>query len=133
MHKMIVSANGVGLAAPQINEPFQIAIISPNQNKMDAIEIINPRITAFHDPIPFVEGCLSVPGEHVHSVRYTTITLEFDDRFGKSHKKHLEGLEAIIAQHECDHLKGKLITQFLTPIQQHLLELRLLKSSVKSS
>jgi len=99
--------SGIGLAANQIGIDAKVAIIRiPNKEKID---LINPKIVEYDGEIVFYkENCLSLPDlkKEITTQRYEQITIEngFDEA-----KYVFYGVEAIIAQHEVDHLEGKLI------------------------
>ena len=118
-------ANGVGLAAPQIGQSLQLAVIESlpktdeegNQieDSRELFVIINPRIVwESRDVVDGIEGCLSIPGyvgevERAHAVR-----VRAQDRRGKPVKFRLKGWTARIFQHEIDHLNGVLFIDKLT-------------------
>ena len=108
---------GIGLAAPQINEPLRLAIIElPGGNSRygeipeipltvfvnPGIEILNP------DPAGYWEGCLSVPGLRGFVERPQHIRVTALDLAGDSQVLELEGFPATVFQHEFDHLDGRL-------------------------
>ena len=118
-------ASGVGLAAPQIGQSLQLAVIESlpktdeegNQieDSRELFVIINPRIVwESRDVVDGIEGCLSIPGyvgevERAHAVR-----VRAQDRRGKPVKLRLKGWTARIFQHEIDHLNGVLFIDKLT-------------------
>ncbi len=96
---------GIGLAAIQLSIPRQAFIIKlPNK---DVIKIWNPEIMEWgEEEILIGEGCLSLPATFNRSVaRKTELTLKNGD--GRTYV--LEGMEAIVAQHEMAHLRGRLL------------------------
>ncbi len=108
-------ANGAGLAATQIGEPYRIAVMEVNQNPrypykppIPLTVAINPLIQYLDDEIVDInEGCLSVPLRgNVH--RHVNIRVGYRDRDGLSHDETKRGLTAGTWQHECDHLDGLL-------------------------
>lgn len=123
-------APGVGLAAPQINIPLQLAVIEyaegeddedspenapPPQKKL--FVIINPEITKVSDEKVFgIEGCLSIPNLVGEVERHQSIEVKALNRHGKPTKIKAEGWLARIFQHEIDHLNGVLYTDKATRI-----------------
>lgn len=108
---------GIGLAAPQIDEPLRLAIIEipGGQSRYGEIEampltaFINPTITVLDEASAgFWEGCLSVPGLRGFVERPQHIRVEFTDGQGESRALELKGFWATVFQHEFDHLDGKL-------------------------
>ena len=135
MFETMEEQEGIGIAAPQINVSKQVAIVGiPTDNpryeeQMDeqegdeeedpfeAIVIINPVIKPQGDTIlGFWEGCLSVPGLRGYVERPDHIITEFYDMEGKKQELELKGFPAIVFQHECDHLEGKLYVDRITDI-----------------
>ncbi len=101
------AAEGIGLAAPQINVSLRIAV-----TEIDGFVkyFINPKITSFSkEKVFFEEGCLSLPGKFYSIERSESITIRYTDEKGKERKERARGLLAICLQHEQDHLDGILI------------------------
>lgn len=92
---------GIGLSAIQIGILLQIGIIRI-QNK-EPINLYNPKIIEKEDPIKFNERCLSIPGLNILTKRYNSIVWENGD----GQRYCAEGIEAIVVQHELDHMQGK--------------------------
>jgi len=109
-----VSANGVGIAAPQVAQSYRLFIVAsrptlryPNAPSMPATAMINPRIVGHSTEIvKDWEGCLSVPGIRGLVPRYQAIEVEYTTRDGKLEKQELTDFVARIFQHEYDHLEG---------------------------
>ena len=100
-------AQGIGLAAPQINRSIRLAVIEVEGKRT---VMINPKITSYsREKILFEEGCLSLPKEYFLIERSERITVRYEDEQGKEVKKRASGLFAIVVQHEVDHLDGVLI------------------------
>ncbi len=118
-------ANGVGLAAPQIGQSLQLAVIEtlPKTDEegndipdsRELFVIINPRIVwESRDVIDGIEGCLSIPGYVGEVERSYAVRVRAQDRRGKPLKLRLRGWTARIFQHEIDHLNGVLYIDKLT-------------------
>ncbi len=101
------SANGVGLAAPQVGISKRIIVVENmvGDNKV-ALTLINPKITQKKGKVKFCEGCLSLPGVSNDVVRPEFITVEALNLDGDMLKINADGLLARIIQHETDHLDG---------------------------
>ena len=107
-------ANGVGIAAPQVAQSFQILIVAsrpnpryPHAPEMEPTAIINPQIVSHSEEmVKGWEGCLSIPGIRGLVPRYQEIEVTYIDRNGLSHKRHFTDFVARILQHEIDHLYG---------------------------
>lgn len=119
------SANGVGLAAPQIGENRRLAIIEslPDYDEdgdeipgsRDLFVIVNPDVVwRSNDVEDGIEGCLSIPGYLGEVERPLSIRVRAQDRHGKKLKLKLSGWTARIFQHEIDHLNGILYIDKLT-------------------
>lgn len=119
------AANGVGLAAPQIGQSLQMAVIeslpktddegNEIENSRELFVIVNPRIVwESRDVVDGIEGCLSIPGYLGEVERAFSVRVRAQDRHGKPLKLRLKGWTARIFQHEIDHLKGVLFIDKLT-------------------
>lgn len=109
MKKIMITNNGVGLAANQIGENLAIFIA---QNNEEIIEFINPRIISFKGQQKIVEeGCLSLPRVWGYLKRFPEVTIEYQNIWNKRKRKKAKDLLAQIIQHEIDHLEGKLFTE----------------------
>ena len=112
----MAARDGAGLAAPQIGVPLRVVIygITANPRYPEAPPIpetvlINPVITPLNGGRQRGwEGCLSVPGLRGLVERWQRIHLDWRSADGDSHRRLLEGFEARVVQHECDHLDGVL-------------------------
>jgi peptide deformylase len=95
--------NGVGLAANQVGYNKRIIIVNTRGFKA---AMINPVITKGFGSVKSPEGCLSFPKGIVRVERAKQITVEWRDDHGEMQKQKFRGLEAMIIQHETDHLNG---------------------------
>jgi peptide deformylase len=99
--------NGIGLAAPQIGIPQRWAVINLNETPYF---IFNPEILERDGEILMEEGCLSLPHEKHPVRRSEKIRVKYQELDGRYRIRTLKGLEAVVYQHELDHLNGKLIS-----------------------
>ena len=107
MFEMMHQADGLGLAAPQIDLALRLCVIEIEGDKM---VFINPQLTSLsREKIIFEEGCLSLPGQFLPIERSERVTVRFQDEHGADRKIKASGLLAIALQHEVDHLDGILI------------------------
>lgn len=104
--KTMLVADGLGLAAPQVNK--SIRVIALNVGDQPQI-YINPKILkkSWRKNI-MEEGCLSVPGVWGNVKRPIKVVLEYTDLNGQNHKIKVSDLPARVFQHEIDHLDGVL-------------------------
>ena len=105
-------AGGCGLAAPQVGVLRRIAVIEVEEGKV--YELINPKIIAFSGEQTEQEGCLSNPGAYGYTKRPAAVTVRATDRHGRVYDLSGTELLARAICHECDHLDGKLYTDFQT-------------------
>jgi peptide deformylase len=125
MRETMNDAPGVGLAAPQVGIPLQLAVIEDREENMKDLSrevlaererkvvpfhvIINPVLT-LESPaeIEFFEGCLSLPGLVALVPRARKVKVECLDEHGQAKLIRASGWYARILQHEIDHLSGAL-------------------------
>jgi peptide deformylase len=125
MRETMYDAPGVGLAAPQIGLPLQIAVIEDPESILDDVPpqelaakerrpvpfhvIINPAVTRLgEEKAHFYEGCLSLAGFSAVVPRARTVRVEYLDESGAARVVEASGWYARILQHEIDHLRGAL-------------------------
>jgi len=114
MKELMHGANGVGLAATQVGVLRRLFVFAPDDERV--LALINPSIPTRGDMSDTDdEGCLSIQGINVPVERPTSIRLEGLDENGEEVAYELEGMAARIAQHEYDHLDGKLMLDRTTP------------------
>jgi peptide deformylase len=104
------ASGGVGLAAPQISSALDLAIIRVDEERV--LPLLNSEIVAQEGQEIALEGCLSLPGLSVFVQRASEITIKSQDLEGQEMTVELEGVAARVAQHELDHLRGKLIIDY---------------------
>lgn len=103
----------VGLAAPQVGSDLRIAVMDATRHPKAKIAsglivLINPEIDAREGSVIQREGCLSLPDLTANVHRASRVGVKTFDGSGALREFWLEGFEAIVAQHEVDHLDGKL-------------------------
>jgi peptide deformylase len=114
MSSLMLDASGVGLAATQVGVLRRVFVFVPEDDQVAVL--VNPEIVRRSDEVDTDdEGCLSIQGITVPVERAVSIRLEGRDENGKDVALDLEGLPARIAQHEYDHLDGKLIIDRTPP------------------
>jgi peptide deformylase len=113
----MAAANGAGIAAPQIGVNLQVVIFGsttvnpryPDRELVPPTVLINPVITPLgSDEAQAWEGCLSVPGLRAMVPRWAHVRYTGFDEKGQPIDRTVEGFHALVVQHECDHLIGKL-------------------------
>jgi len=107
--------DGVGLAAPQVHESRQIAVIEVHNSKrypwaadVPLLILVNPVfLSQSEETEEGWEGCLSVEGFRGKVPRSKQVSVRFFDREGREQKLEAQGFPAVVIQHELDHLAGK--------------------------
>ena len=118
---------GIGLAAIQVGITKRILVMDVSEDKSEPLVLINPRILDRSGSIESNEGCLSVPGFYEPVRRASRIEIEYLDRSGKRVRRHWEGIHAVCAQHEIDHLDGKLFVDYLSSLKRNRIRKRIEK------
>ena len=109
MLQTMYSANGIGLAAPQVGIHKQLIVIDIALDQPDKppLVLINPKITKFGNNVCNAEeGCLSIPGVYLDVTRPEEIEVSYKNEHGKPSKLKATGLLSRAIQHEMDHLNG---------------------------
>jgi peptide deformylase len=107
--------DGVGLAAPQVNRSQQIVVLEyenneryPDESSIPMTVLVNPVLSDYgEEKVLGWESCLSLVDFRGLVPRSTSVTLKAYDRDGNRIEKRATGFEAVVLQHEIDHLKGK--------------------------
>ncbi len=129
MLETMYEANGIGLAATQINVHQRLVVIDTSEERNQPMVLINPEITWMSDErVKGDEGCLSVPGIYDGVERATAVKVTALDRNGQTQNIEAEGLLAICIQHELDHLKGKVFVEYLSPLKQGRIKTKMVKA-----
>ncbi len=122
-------ANGIGLAATQVDVHQRVVVIDTSEERNQPMVLINPEITWMGDErVKGEEGCLSVPGIYDGVERATKVKVTALDRDGQSRSIDAEGMLAICIQHELDHLQGKVFVEYLSPLKQGRIKTKLVKA-----
>ncbi|MEY4733045.1 MAG: Peptide deformylase [Pseudomonadota bacterium] len=129
MLETMYDANGIGLAATQIDVHQRLVVIDTSEERNQPMVLINPEITWMSEErVKGDEGCLSVPGIYDGVERATAVKVTALDRNGQTQNIEAEGLLAICIQHELDHLKGKVFVEYLSPLKQGRIKTKLVKA-----
>lgn len=143
MYETMYSAQGVGLAAPQIGKSIRLFIVdgSPFSDGDDEDEESDPRAVGMEDfkkvfinPIieneegeewGFHEGCLSIPKIREEVFRKEKVQISYFNENWEFKEEVYDGYAARIIQHEYDHIDGILFTDHLSPLKRRLLNKKL--------
>jgi peptide deformylase len=123
MLETMYDAPGVGLAAVQVGIPRRLFVldVAEEDEKPTPLVLFNPEIVALgSETRVHEEGCLSIPDFRVEIERPASLTLRYVDRDGNPREMDAEGLLATAIQHEINHLDGKLIIDFLSPLKRDM-------------
>jgi peptide deformylase len=133
MFDTMYKAQGVGLAAPQIDKSIRLFIVDASPFAEENPELKN-FVQVFINPIiveesgkewEFNEGCLSIPGIREDVKRKERIVIQYQDENFETWEEEFDGIAARIIQHEYDHIEGKLFIERLSPLKKRLLKKRL--------
>jgi len=129
MSETMYAAEGVGLAAPQVAELRRCIVIdtSPRQEGQKLIHLVNPEIVKAEGITTYNEGCLSIPGEAEEVERAAKVWVRALDYGGKPFELECDGLLAIAAQHEIDHLQGVVFVDHLSSLKREIIRRRMKK------
>ena len=121
MLETMYAANGIGLAATQVNVHQRLLVADVSEGRNVPQVFINPEILSRDGKEVSQEGCLSVPGYYDEVERAARVRVRALGRDGKSFESDLEGLLAICVQHEIDHLDGRLFVDRLRGIRRDVI------------
>jgi peptide deformylase len=122
MFETMYSAQGIGLAAPQIGISKRLTVIDLSMGKepKDKLVLINPEIVASEGRLYEEEGCLSFPEIREKVVRAAKVGIRAQDEYGKWFEMDGEELLSRAFQHEIDHLDGVLFIFRMSPLKRNL-------------
>ena len=128
MLETMYQADGVGLAATQVDVHERVIVIDTSERRDEPHVLINPELTARSDEmLTGDEGCLSVPQVYDKVPRHARVSVRALNRAGESYKFDAEGLLAVCVQHEMDHLLGKVFVEYLSPMKRDRIKTKMLK------
>lgn len=123
-------ADGVGLAATQVDVHECVIVIDTSESRDQPRVLINPQLLAKSQEMIFGdEGCLSVPMVYDKVPRHARVTVRALGRDGQPQEFEAQGLESVCVQHEMDHLLGKVFVEYLSPLKRSRIKTKMLKKS----
>jgi peptide deformylase len=130
MLETMYAADGVGLAATQVDVHERVIVIDVSPDRDDPRVMINPELVwASEEMAVGEEGCLSVPQIYDKVERHARITARALGRDGEPYEFDAEGLLAVCVQHEMDHLMGKVFVEYLSVLKRNRIKGKMLKKS----
>ncbi|MCC5986825.1 MAG: peptide deformylase [Pararhodobacter sp.] len=133
MLETMYDAPGVGLAAPQLGEMKRLFVMDCARGEVEGekprpMVLINPEIIwQSAETSTYEEGCLSIPEQYADITRPSRVRMRWLGLDGQTHEEDFTGLWATCAQHELDHLNGKLFIDYLGPMRRQLITRKMLK------
>ncbi len=129
MLQTMYEASGIGLAATQVNVHERLIVIDLSQEHDQPLVLINPELVWTSEGKHLnEEGCLSVPGIYDGVERFDAVHVRALDAQGHSRVIEAEGLLAVCIQHEMDHLLGKVLLEYLSPLKRNRIKTKMLKA-----
>jgi peptide deformylase len=123
-------AEGVGLAATQVDVHERVIVIDTSEARDEPLVLINPELIEKSDEMTLGdEGCLSVPEIYDKVPRHARVKVRARDRSGETREFAAEGLLSVAVQHEMDHLLGKVFVDYLSPLKRSRIKTRMLKKT----
>ena len=130
MLESMYAAEGVGLAATQVDVHRRVIVIDTSDTRDDPRVLINPELLERSEEMVFGdEGCLSVPEIYDKVPRHARVSVRALDREGKMREFEADGLLSVCVQHEMDHLMGKVFVEYLSPLKRNRIRTKMLKKS----
>ena len=132
MLETMYEAEGIGLAATQIDVHKRLLLIDISENRDCPQVFINPEIEILEDELSeYDEGCLSVPGFYETVSRPRMVKVIAQDSKGEKFEQVAENILATCIQHEIDHLDGKLFVDYLSILKRQRIRSKLEKEHKK--
>ncbi len=125
LFETMYAANGVGLAATQVNVHQRVLVADMSDDRKHPLALVNARILEKDGSQVYQEGCLSFPGLYADVTRALRVKVEAQDIHGDTIVIEAEGPLAVCIQHEMDHLEGKVFVDYLSSLKRALLLKRL--------
>ncbi len=129
MLETMYDAEGIGLAATQVNVHERLVVIDVSEKRNEPLVFINPEIIwASPEKKLNEEGCLSVPGIYDGVERALAIKVQALNAEGQSFTLEADDLLSVCIQHELDHLLGKVFVEYLSPLKRNRIKTKMLKA-----
>ena len=124
------AADGVGLAATQVDVHERVIVIDTSEARDDPRVLINPELLFKSEEMSFSdEGCLSVPQVFDKVKRHAQVRVRALNRSGETYEFDADGLLSVCVQHEMDHLLGKVFVEYLSSLKRDRIKTKMLKKT----
>ena len=128
MLETMYAADGVGLAATQVDLHERLIVMDTSETRDQPRILVNPEIVVSSDDwVLGEEGCLSVPQIYEKVERHARVRVRALGRDGEPYEFDAEGLAAVCVQHEMDHLLGKVFVDYLSPLKRDRIKSKMLR------
>lgn len=130
MLETMYEAQGLGLAATQVNVHERLIVMDTSDSRDEPRVLVNPELIAVSEEMMVAdEGCLSVPQIYDRVPRHARVRVRALGRDGRPYEFDAEGLLAVCVQHEMDHLLGKVFVEYLSPLKRNRIKSKMLKKA----
>ena len=130
MLETMYEADGVGLAATQVDVHERVIVIDTSTDRDTPLVLINPELVSTSAEFTEgEEGCLSVPQIYDKVPRHSRVTVRALGRDGQPHEFEADGLLSVCVQHEMDHLMGKVFVEYLSPLKRERIKTKMIKKT----
>ncbi len=127
MIETMYAASGIGLAATQAGVDLRVCVIDVSEHKNEPQVFVNPEILEREGTQESEEGCLSIPDVYEKVRRADHVTVRALDYHGEPCELAVDGVLAVVLQHEIDHLDGRLFIDHLSMLKRQRIDKRLAK------
>ena len=129
MFETMYEANGIGLAATQVDVHKRLLVLDVSEERSNPQVFVNPTIDVVESDLSdYDEGCLSVPGFYETVSRPKKIKVSAQDKEGSQFELEADGVLSVCIQHEIDHLEGVLFVDHLTSLKRNIIIRKLQKT-----
>ena len=126
MLETMYAADGVGLAATQVDVHERLIVMDTSETRDQPRVLVNPELVSSSDDwVLGEEGCLSVPAIYEKVERHARVRVRALGRDGEPYEFDAEGLAAVCVQHEMDHLDGRLFVDYLSDLKRERIRKKL--------
>jgi peptide deformylase len=130
MLETMYAAEGIGLAATQVNVHQRVIVIDVSEERDQPLVLINPELIERSEEMAVgQEGCLSVPEVYDKVPRHARVRVRALGRDGLPFELDAEGLLSVCIQHEMDHLMGKVFVEYLSLLKRDRIKTKMIKKS----